>query len=1340
MVSDNSLFTAGNGHTAPSADACRQAIHALRGYAYQITAAALEWLDLSERATLFLEVAEDYATVLHDRLDAVQVKDTKASSTVTLNSRDVRDAVHNFVKLTSQNADLQVHLEFFTSSEIATERHSSDNPFPIPGLRYWRQLAKGGSVTPLRNLLVSDKFSKEVREFVNLRSDEELRTEMLQKIHWNCGKPDYDSLKHEFTERLIVIGKEKFDLSLLDCEKIEPVILNHVLQTSLGKRPEHRILNRASLCRLIDDATRISVDKNTLDHLLKAQQRNEGLNPAPPTLSWISEVHEMPECAALLPRTHLIREAQEKLTAAGICLIVGSSGMGKSHVARHVAGDAGKSYHVIDFRNIQGDEAVSRMAVLISRMGAMNTQNIILEDFNCLHEPRLLVNAAALFSASDRRDIKLILTCYEEPSGRTLSHTGIPPSSVIHCSYLTVEESNQLVRLHRGKPELWGKIAHISGENGHPQLVHAFISGMAARGWPAPDIIEILRNGLSSHDIQDERESVRRYVINGLPEPVREMLYRLSLITGSFTREAATSLGATPPPLNLPGELFDVLKGPWIESLENNHFRISPLAANSGKEVLTPTQQTSLHSDIATYYFKGGAGVDIQDIDKIITHAMSGKNEFILTALSLNLLTADEKIIQYLHSNVSLLRMLPLSTPIWPDNPTVSCALRITQFKIRVLTRDKRQIKACWEALHLELKRAGDNESSRYLKIVALTTVLNTQGIANYLDNWFSLLMELHTHISQSSHPGMFDMFESDIMRAKNVVPLFFAVGIAGMLDIEKLSEIFQFLGAITPALRMHLLQYYQEINPSFSVLVQTVWTENTDEYTWRKTVQTYRHLAQTTSQWNLPALTSQCWVAAAMITADKLHDIPASLNILEEASKVNADEMILLLTQVRILAQKEDHAQVCEKMVYLAKEAHKDNPVERVYLLRLAAISASKIEKWNFAEEWFSLSRQAAQEIPLDNMQIMAAGLTADTAVAALKAGNVTRSLEQIASAMEQLEKIDHESSLHAYYCHQVTRHVVLWMLSVIEDEYVVVDNKPIVMISGCCSNPAPPEAIRQKEYTPLMMAWYMLAELDIVANTKLGLINKITPRFKDNYIILPELGLRKHLLMQAMLDLREDIFAKSAYDFVTCWNYISVLQKTCGFSLDPVNPVWETIPPIGKKATPDNIQALDRLLITFFTVAACKNHPVNLAALKDSISRYFGEASAESCLLSRLEKGRGPELQMLLCLVNIGHGNMRTPMHYCLTGIHALIQARKSYNRKELIPLIAQWQRYIWERLISWNKMNAPDIVSALNIKNNDEAFLSKLLIAAAQVTHVAISDNLLIELERPPKNHFV
>lgn len=60
----------------PRGDPRRQAIPALRGYAYQLYVSAVAWLDLGEGQELYLEIAEDYATVAGEALRAVQVKDT----------------------------------------------------------------------------------------------------------------------------------------------------------------------------------------------------------------------------------------------------------------------------------------------------------------------------------------------------------------------------------------------------------------------------------------------------------------------------------------------------------------------------------------------------------------------------------------------------------------------------------------------------------------------------------------------------------------------------------------------------------------------------------------------------------------------------------------------------------------------------------------------------------------------------------------------------------------------------------------------------------------------------------------------------------------------------------------------------------------------------------------------------------------------------------------------------------------------------------------------------------------------------------------------------------------
>ncbi len=150
MDADN-LFNAGTaGDLVPEGDTARQAVDSLRGYAYQVLAATLAWLDIDEKGRLFLEVAEDYAVVAENALRAVQVKDAEASGSVTLNSGDVRDAVTAYVDLVARNPSTSVELRYFTTSEIGTEQAIADRPAGMAGLDYWRKAASGADCSPLR--------------------------------------------------------------------------------------------------------------------------------------------------------------------------------------------------------------------------------------------------------------------------------------------------------------------------------------------------------------------------------------------------------------------------------------------------------------------------------------------------------------------------------------------------------------------------------------------------------------------------------------------------------------------------------------------------------------------------------------------------------------------------------------------------------------------------------------------------------------------------------------------------------------------------------------------------------------------------------------------------------------------------------------------------------------------------------------------------------------------------------------------------------------------------------------------------------------------------------------
>ncbi|HEV7701006.1 MAG TPA: hypothetical protein VGO43_12305 [Pyrinomonadaceae bacterium] len=113
-MTDHKITAFGTGEkpwSLPDSEITRQAIGPLRGYVYQIHQTPSARIGLREDDELYLEVAEDFALVakspdqLEQVLRATQVKDTRESGSVTLNSSDVLDAIRHLFAFQEANPD-----------------------------------------------------------------------------------------------------------------------------------------------------------------------------------------------------------------------------------------------------------------------------------------------------------------------------------------------------------------------------------------------------------------------------------------------------------------------------------------------------------------------------------------------------------------------------------------------------------------------------------------------------------------------------------------------------------------------------------------------------------------------------------------------------------------------------------------------------------------------------------------------------------------------------------------------------------------------------------------------------------------------------------------------------------------------------------------------------------------------------------------------------------------------------------------------------------------------------------------------------------------------------------
>ncbi|PMR74494.1 hypothetical protein [Billgrantia endophytica] len=245
----------------PPEDVSRQATASLRGYVYQLHASAAAWLALRADDELYLEVAEDYTELLREQgavddvLKATQVKDTRESGAVTLNSPDVLNAIESLHRLRACNLGREVRFVFLTTSRIGQEWKDA-LPSGVAGLTAWEAAASGRDVEELRAALLQRTLSEELRTFVTNSLPEQLRAELLSPLVFACGAQDWRSLE-ESNRRTIMDLRKELQSTADMARRAYDAVFRDAVACALGPAP--RCLSGTQLQACLERATSIAV-------------------------------------------------------------------------------------------------------------------------------------------------------------------------------------------------------------------------------------------------------------------------------------------------------------------------------------------------------------------------------------------------------------------------------------------------------------------------------------------------------------------------------------------------------------------------------------------------------------------------------------------------------------------------------------------------------------------------------------------------------------------------------------------------------------------------------------------------------------------------------------------------------------------------------------------------------------------------------------------------------------------------------------------------------------------------------------------------------------------------
>jgi hypothetical protein len=481
---------------------------------------------------------------------------------------------------------------------------------------------------------------------------------------------------------------------------------------------------------------------------------------------------------------------------------------------------------------------------------------------------------------------------------------------------------------------------------------------------------------------------------------------------------------------------------------------------------------------------------------------------------------------------------------------------------------------------------------------------------------------------------------------------------------------------------------------------------------------------------WNYRALAIQCHVARAVMFDEYMDDEAGALAALDEAIAAVGGDVEISRARARIFWRHSKYHDAVMIMRDIADVVGRDSPIDRAFAMRQAAISAAKMDDWAQSEAWFGEAEKGAASSGTNDMRTMAVGLEADRAVALLQTGNVEAALQTMASCLVRLAEIDPDESLRAAYCHRVVRHTVLWMESEIDKRETLIDGKVIEMLPGTCSNPEPPASITDLPLGPLDLAWYMLAGAEISSGRDVGIVKLLRSQLKDGPILFMEVELRNRWIMMDVFNSDSAAFACHLLAYLAAMEYLHGQDQASRDTFSALAPHRGEIQPLspGDLTQPILEGVAADAVIAFGMAAALRGTSDPTIELQKNLAKTIGENYPGKAIV---DNWRGidvplPPLDKAVseAITLIRAGMHLEPRRSWEVGLRLFEQIRQSNFRKVLAPLLANWLREQWERIIanetfrlSRPMQTVPAIEASLAEDNKSEAFIASLLLTSAQ-----------------------
>ena len=1073
----------------------RQAHAQLRGYLYQIWHSVDAWLDLADDEVLYLEGAEDFDRISDDTATATQVKHTQHN--ITLRSQEVNDAINHYWELRTNNRRLKVKYRFLTRSQIGVEQGS---PFGKNqrGLRLWSHCSGNEeTITKISDFLqAEEKISKEVADFLKKVEPQQIYEQLIEPITWETDSKGASFVEASIRSKLLYHG-DRYCIPHPDAQKVFDSLITEAFRIATQK--ENRKLAKEDFLKIFWDNTRISVPiqnihgqqpialQVVLNHIKEALIADSSdINIAIQSQSPIQDTIP-PLYHDVVPRTNLLVSIQSKLQSEGIAVIQGGAGRGKTTLAKLTANAINGSW---SWRNFTGKNP-SQIGQLLQRLAAevsnqSSQVNIVLDDLD-LRPQELRKYEEALGVVVYRvleSGAKLLITSQHKLPNNLIRLLGISSSVAIPVPNFTISEIEQFAQ-QLGCPiddaEPWAKITQVH-TSGHPRLVHARLAQLQTEGWKQ-DIDESILQ--TPRKVVEEREEARQLLIN-LPENQQELLYRLSLIFTEFRRDYALNIGEIPESIPHPGDVFSQLVGPWIDSVDETYYMISPLLTNAARQVWSENKINKLHAQIADAILKAK---DLTTIEAraVLFHSMVGQNKEGIIAVIQALMTAPEDDWKELSKEFLWLMYVQTDPPeeLFPGDAFVNSLFRLLQYRIAVEVQPERapKILEIWDK---EAKPHQPHQSYLLGRLMLAMQALIYDQVLLPVKQMVGYLKEIieitdnNTELQETFDDVRKELENHQIGKSNIFSILFNFIFARQPFYAPFLNDLIDALDELDPKMRALILADFEEDSVDSRILIDNIWLaeaklENPD---WTRCLQVFDKVIERTIAWGYPHIAAASARGKAIIHDEYLHTPDAAHTILQD--------ILSKLGPLRVIEEEQAAVHFHQKHYKEALNIYErilptwNPPLEKLDIgplegYRRAAACAAHLDDWEKAAPLFEDGAKRAQGVNRTKEYI---GLYADAGFAHFKAGNMLDSVKLWNLALQKFETLPQDNTDVKYFTlKKRLGHAIGWMA---EHQS---ENDPSEFVEppvGFCSNPETDDKVLTLPDFPIGYSWLYLARIE--------------------------------------------------------------------------------------------------------------------------------------------------------------------------------------------------------------------------------------------------------------------